>query len=140
MSLRNQGQERAETPRRSEAPIEPTRSQAMFKPRHVSAASSRPWHSESADLELSESELEVVLGGQSLSDPGHAPSRQSVETVQIVREDPSLAPLLDGFHLAVAAGDYAQWAAAYQESRELSQERGMILDAEQREAEGQKRG
>ena len=112
----------------------------MFKPRHVSAASSHRWPSESADLELSESELEVVLGGQSLSDPGRAPSHRSGATVQTVLEDPSLAPLLDGFHLTGATGDYARWAAVYQDSREVSQERGMILDAEQREAQAQKQG
>jgi len=110
----------------------------MFKPRHVSTASSRRWHS--ADLELSESELAVVLGGQSRPDPGLVLPRQSAATVETVLEDPALAPLLDGFHLTLATGDYAHWAAVYQDSREISQERGMILDAEQREAQVQKQG
>jgi hypothetical protein len=49
--------------------------------------------------------------------------------------DPVLARVREGFHLDVVTSDYAHWAAAVQESRELSYERGMQLDAEQGDAE-----
>jgi len=109
----------------------------MFKRRHATPASPCQWHTESAELELSESELCLVVGGQSQPSLGPVLFHEAVATMKPVvgAVDPVLASLREGFHLVVPAGDYARWAAEYQESRELSQERGMMLDAEQLEAQ-----
>jgi hypothetical protein len=112
----------------------------MFKPRHTTTASSRSLPTESPALELLECELRMILGGQSQPDPGQELSDQFVTTVKTVMDtiDPVIAPFREGINLLVAAGNYARWAAEYQESREISEERGKQLDAEQREAEEQK--
>ena len=51
---------------------------------------------------------------------------------------PILSPLEEGFKLALATGNYVRWAAEHQESRELSDERAMQIEAEEREWEEQK--
>jgi hypothetical protein len=112
----------------------------MFKPRHASIASLSSFPSEQAVRGLSLSELAMVLGGQGRPDPGQQLSDQFGETVTSVLEavEPLFAPVREGVELAYAVGNYARWAVEHQESRELSEERGLQLEAEQREAEEQK--
>jgi hypothetical protein len=112
----------------------------MFKTRHATTASLSSFPTGQAVRGLSRSELALVLGGQSRPDPGQELSDQFDETFRTVLEavDPLVAPVREGVELVYVAGNYARWAVEHQESREISEERGMQLEAEQREAEEQK--
>src|SRR6187549_2797402 len=113
----------------------------MFKPRHATTPSSRSFPTEVEPLELSFSELAMILGGQSQPDRGQELLDQFGRTGETFINE-YVAPLLrvadEGYKLGVAVENYARWAVEYQESRELSEERGRQLDAEQREAEEEK--
>jgi hypothetical protein len=113
--------------------------QLMFKPRlAIASLSSLP--KDQAVRRLSLSELAMVLGGQGRPNPAQELSDQFDDTVTSVLEavEPLFAPVREGVELAYAAGNYARWAVEHQESREISEERGLQLEAEQREAEEQK--
>jgi hypothetical protein len=111
----------------------------MFKTRHATTAPSS-FPTEHAACRLSLSELALVLGGQSRPDPGQELSDQFDETFRTVLEavEPLVAPIREGLELVYATGNYVRWAAEYQESHQISEERGMQMEAEQREAEEQK--
>lgn len=116
----------------------------MSKPRHTTIAFSSRSTTESSTSppaqELWESELSLILGGQSRPDPGQALFDQAGEFVNSVFEaaEPLYAPVREGVGLVLAAGNYVRWAAEHQESRELSDERAMQIEAEEREWEEQR--
>jgi hypothetical protein len=116
----------------------------MSKPRHTTITSPRSSITDSPALrpvhELWDSELSMVLGGQSRPTPGQDLSDQAGEFVNSVFEaaEPLYAPVREGVGLIVATGNYVRWAAEHQESREISEQEGMRREAEEREWEEQK--